>query len=309
MTCAEQAPPRVNPLAWQSLRMSEAVKLDDVLDATDRARLATVIDQIATGALGPKDGVAAINELLDHALATSLRQFRAHTEVERLEALQVMSAGFAHEVRNPLNSASLQLDVVERRLRRLPESGHALDPLALARFELARLSRLFDDFLAFAKPAELRTARCDIRALTSQAVELERERAEQAGVALDVAVAPPTVASVDPIKFQQIVHNLVRNAVEASPPSSKVAIDLHWTDERLHLCVRDHGPGIPASVRSRMYEPFFTTKEGGTGLGMSIVHKLVDMHGGSVEIESSSAGTSVDVLFPRARPDLVQHAH
>jgi signal transduction histidine kinase len=91
----------------------------------------------------------------------------------------------------------------------------------------------------------------------------------------------------------------VRNALEAVSAGGRVSIELAGDDDHVRLSVRDDGPGIPAEVRPRIYEPFFSTKEGGTGLGMSIVHSLVSLHGGSIELQTGSHGTRFDVAIPR----------
>jgi len=105
--------------------------------------------------------------------------------------------------------------------------------------------------------------------------------------------------AVDPGKLHQVVQNLVRNAIEAA--RSRVTIEVVRAERSVHLRISDDGPGMPDEVRSRVFEPFFSTKESGTGMGMSIVHSFVAMHEGRIEIETTSSGTTIDVAFPTRR--------
>jgi signal transduction histidine kinase len=105
-------------------------------------------------------------------------------------------------------------------------------------------------------------------------------------------------ALVDAPKIHQVMQNLVRNAIEASPRGGKVDVIVEAIDGGVALRVRDQGAGIPADVLARIYEPFFSTKEGGTGMGMAIVHSLVTLHGGEIHV-SSDGGTEFAVHLPR----------
>lgn len=253
--------------------------------------------------------VRAVNRLLDVELAIMSRHYQLDSEerriaherrnlADRLLAMQTMSAGLAHEVRNPLNSAQLQLELLERRLRRDGHDARFVEPAELAQQELERLTLLLDDFLAFARPPELHVAEHDVAAIVRQAAELERSAAARRGVELAI-VAEPLIAEVDAPKLSQVVSNLIRNAVEAVAVGGHVWVALLPGAERFVIRVRDDGPGIPAEVRARIYEPFFSTKESGTGLGMSIVHSLVALHGGMIDLDTGPQGTRFEVAIPR----------
>jgi signal transduction histidine kinase len=210
-----------------------------------------------------------------------------------------MSAGLAHEVRNPLNAAKLQLELLERRLRREHDDPKLLEPTDLAQKEIERLTALLNDFLTFARPSELNGHERDVAAIIRQVIELEHIAAMAQGKRLELVIAPPTLfAMVDAAKIHQIVLNLVRNGLEAISPGGHVTVELLALEGAFCIRVQDNGPGIPDEVKQRMYEPFFSTKEGGTGLGMSIVHSLVSLHHGSIEIDTSRRGTRFDVRIP-----------
>jgi signal transduction histidine kinase len=226
-----------------------------------------------------------------------LRERRAQTE--RLVAMQTMSAGLAHELRNPLNAAKLQLELLERRLRREGQDERLLEPTDLAQKEIERLTALLNDFLTFARPSELHPQERDVAAIVRQVVDLEHVAAAAQDKELRLVAAPTQlIARVDASKIHQIALNLVRNAIEAVPPRGHITVELHIEEGAFIIRVQDDGPGIAPEVLRRIYEPFYSTKEGGTGLGMSIVHSLVSLHGGTIEIDTSARGTRFDVRIP-----------
>ncbi len=252
----------------------------------------------------------SLHKLLDIELAIMLHHYQVDSEeklvarerrsqTEKIVAMQTMSAGLAHEVRNPLNAAKLQLELLERRLRREGDDPKLLEPTDLAQKEIERLTALLNDFLTFARPSELHGMERDVSAIVRQVIDLESVAAAAQRKELRLVGAPATlVARVDASKIHQILLNLVRNAVEAVAPGGHVAVELLGDEGAFVIRVQDDGPGIPDEVRLRIYEPFFSTKEGGTGLGMSIVHSLVVLHGGTISIDTSSRGSRFDVRIP-----------
>lgn len=253
----------------------------------------------------------AVNKLLDIELAIMVQHYQLDSEeklvarerlgqAERITAIQTMTSGIAHEVRNPLNAAKLQLELLERRLRRRGNDEQLTEPCQLAQREIDRLTLLLNDFLSFARPPELHLGDACIGQILVQVVELERVAAERRGAELVLVTCPmDLVARVDAGKIHQIVLNLVRNAVEAVSAGGHVTVELAADDASFRIRIQDDGLGIPVEARHRIYEPFFSTKETGTGLGMSIVHSLVTLHGGSIDLDTSSRGTRFDVHIPR----------
>jgi len=253
----------------------------------------------------------AVNKLLDAELAIMMRFYQIDSEdklvqrerrvqSDRLAAMQTLSSGLAHEVRNPLNAAALQLELLERRLRRVIEDAKLLEPIELANHELQRLTALLNDFLTFARPPELHTSEQDVVDIVRHVIELERPLAERRNVTLAMQSHEPVVANVDAGKLHQIIQNLVRNGLEATVDGGRVEVEVaNGASGAFHIIVQDNGSGIPDEVLPRIFEPFFSTKESGTGMGMAIVHSLVAMHGGKIEIGTSSDGTTLDVELPR----------
>jgi signal transduction histidine kinase len=108
------------------------------------------------------------------------------------------------------------------------------------------------------------------------------------------------LARVDPGKVHQIIQNLVRNALEATAAGGHVGVELAATGDLFRLRVRDDGQGMSEETRRRIFEPFFSTKESGTGLGMAIVHSFVTMHNGTINVETSPKGTAIEIILPQA---------
>jgi signal transduction histidine kinase len=254
--------------------------------------------------------VRSVDKLFDVELAIMLREYQLVSQEQlvareraiqsdRQVALKTMSAGLAHEVKNPLNAAKLQLDLLEVRLRGQLDDAKLIEPVELARHEIARLTHLLDEFLAFARPPNLAPEETDVVAVARHVVELEHSYAEQLGASLELAALPSTaVAKVDRRKVHQILQNLVRNGLEAAGKSGRVMVAVAIEGPSLHLRVGDTGQGIPEEIRTRIYEPFFSTKDNGTGMGMTIVHNFVAMHGGTIDITTGPRGTLIDVAIP-----------
>ncbi len=159
-------------------------------------------------------------------------------------------------MRNPLNAAQLQLELASRRMQRSGSGSELLAPIDAAQREIERVSNLLDDLLAFARPAQLALGDHDIVAIAHQVVELERPRAERTGATVElVGSTEPAIARVDPEKLHQVIQNLVRNAIEASP-RGRITLGVVVADASVCIRVADDGPGIPDDVRRRIFEPF-----------------------------------------------------
>ena len=268
-------------------------------------------DAILSAYPSPGPYLAAMNKLLDVELAIMGRHYQLdseaklvarerHAQANRIISIQTLTAGLAHEVRNPLNAAKLQLELLDRRLRREHDEPRLTEPSALAAQEIDRLTQLLNDFLAFARPPELNLEDRDMADLVRHVCDVERAGAVARGAVLEIAApSEPVMARVDGPKVHQIVANLVRNAVEAVATGGRIQVAVEASHDEVTVRVEDDGPGIPADVQARIYEPFFSTKESGTGLGMSIVHSLVALHGGAIALASGNQGTRFDVTIPR----------
>ena len=217
---------------------------------------------------------------------------RAHV-AERLATIGTLTAGLSHEIKNPLNAALLQLTVLGRRLRRLPlETRLPLEePLELVKQEIDRLNGILEAFLQFARPREMRPSAVDLAGLLGRVADLLAPQAEEAGVRLERQWPALLEVTGDDQRLQQAIVNLVLNAVQATPAGGVVRLAAGAEPTgRVWFSVEDSGPGIPEEMRARIFEPFFTTKPMGSGLGLPLVHRIVEEHEGTIAIDRAEAG-------------------
>ncbi len=228
--------------------------------------------------------VVAIEDITE-----SERSAREMARIRRLAEMGQMAAAIAHEIRNPLTGICGASQML------LEHGGQVAELAQIIHDEGERLNRLCTDFLNFAKPLQLHRQRCDLRNLVHGVVTIQQARAEQAGVRL-VAISPddPVEAEVDSARLSQVLHNLVVNAIQACEPGGIVEVVL----ESDRLTVRDTGRGMSAETLSMLFTPFFTTKPKGNGLGLSTAKKIMDAHGGSIDVRSElGRGTSFTIQW------------
>ncbi|MDP3276549.1 MAG: ATP-binding protein [Deltaproteobacteria bacterium] len=287
------------------LASSAPLEFEGPLKTTDGSRR-TVRWHVtpAVGATRDQDGVVLYLTGVD--VSERLELERRAAESEALAQMGTLAAGLAHEIRNPLNAAGLQLHMLGRGIDKL--MGEEREPLKsrvdVVATELKRLEHLLSDFLDLARPRPIQRSPVDIRQLVAQVLTWHEVTAQSRDVRIEIT-ALPALALGDRERLEQVFHNLVVNALEASPSGSRVRVAIHVDHETRPATVvaeiADEGRGISPEVLSRIYEPFFTTKPAGTGLGLTIVRQIVHRHGGSVLIESvSRKGTRVVVRLPAA---------
>jgi PAS domain S-box-containing protein len=230
-------------------------------------------------------------------------------DAEALSAMGTLALNLAHEIRNPLNAAKLQLHLLGKDVDKLSpeaETRAALrQRISIVGDEIARLNRLLSEFLELARPRRITRQPLHVGELVDSVLSLEREAAEARGVRVVRDIASGVAAIGDAEKLRQVVLNLVVNALEAMKDggvlTARVSRDA-GPGERIVIAIEDTGPGIDPAVRAQVFDPFFTTKEAGTGLGLSIVRKIVDQHGGDVRLDSEvGKGTTVRVWIPSGR--------
>jgi signal transduction histidine kinase len=238
----------------------------------------------------------AINHMTDKRaeLETTLRR------QDRLAALGKVVAGVAHEIRNPLNSMRLALELANRRLKKGNATG---EEIAGAIEEVDRLDRIVTRLLAFGKP-EFEDRRIqDVRPLIERVTHMLEQPAAGKQVRFEVAV-PDTRAEahVDALQIEQVLINLLLNAIEASPGGSPVQVVARNEPDSVCIEVRDHGPGVPPSIRDHIFDPYFTTKPAGSGLGLAVSREFVDRHGGTLTVESNNGNGAAFVMrLPAAK--------
>jgi len=221
---------------------------------------------------------------------------------ERLAAVGTLAAGLAHEVRNPLNSASLQLTLLERRLDRGDEPTTVLPIAHVIKSEIDRLDRLVREFLAFAQPRPLEPRPVDVADLLTSVTGLITPEADLVHVTIGVDVAPGTAAILgEAERLRQVLLNLTRNAIEAmSDKGGQLRLIARNAAAEVEIAVEDDGPGFGEDLP--VFDAFFTTKSQGTGLGLAIVHRIVTDHGGTIRVESRPGRTCFTLALPAATP-------
>ncbi|MBS1151752.1 MAG: Chemotaxis regulator - transmits chemoreceptor signals to flagelllar motor component CheY [Myxococcaceae bacterium] len=219
-------------------------------------------------------------------------------------ALGALTAGLSHEIRNPLNSASLQLAVLERRLKKLEDGaqGPLLETLGLVQDELRRLDHIMDEFLGYAAPAPLAPVLVSLHPLLERVVTLLTDDAQRRGLTLQMSCEEPSIVRGDEDQLRQVFTNLCLNALDATPRGGGVVISCVTGPGQYVVHVDHDGPATPDD-RRRTLEPFFSTRTSGSSLGFPINNAIITRHGGALAVDASPrGGARVSVTLPRPRP-------
>ncbi|HEX9053732.1 MAG TPA: ATP-binding protein [Gemmatimonadales bacterium] len=221
---------------------------------------------------------------------------------ERLADLGRVAAGLAHELRNPLASMSGSIELLRARTPAGEDDRRLMD---IVLREAERLNGLVTDFLQVARPPPLRREAIDLAAVLEETVRVFRHDPGAAGLSIEAALEPAP-ADCDPGQVRQVAWNLLVNAAQAIDGARKggrIRVACRTEGAEAVLEVEDDGPGIAAADRERIFLPFQTTKERGTGLGLATVHRIVDAHGGRVTVDSRPGeGARFTVRLPAASP-------
>jgi signal transduction histidine kinase len=219
---------------------------------------------------------------------------------ERLAALGRVTAGVAHEVKNPLNSMRLWLEVLKANMPVEPEPQQAVKMLDN---EIDRLDRAVKTFLNFTKPVELKLEETDIRPLLQDVIDAARPSIAKAGVDLQVDLPSefPEVV-IDQQLIHQAILNLLLNASEFTDPGGRITLGLRRSGETAIISVADSGKGISPENQKKIFQLFFTTRVGGSGIGLANTFRFVQLHNGQIEFDSEvGRGTTFRVELPLAR--------
>jgi PAS domain S-box-containing protein len=221
---------------------------------------------------------------------------------ERLTALTLLAAGVAHEIGNPLNSLHIHLQLMERKLRRVPETvRHDLqDALNVAREEIQRLDSIIQRFLGAIRPAHLETHLENINALVQESVNFLQPEIENRDILVEQELrADLPLIEVDRNQMKQAFYNVIKNAFQAMKTSGLLRIRTDLEDHFVAITFSDSGGGISQENMSKIFEPYFTTKASGTGLGLLIVRRIVREHGGEIDLVShENRGLTLTIRLP-----------
>lgn len=243
--------------------------------------------------------------LPDGALLLRIRDAEGRQMVEkqlslstRLAAINRLTGGVAHEIKNPLNSIALRLELLRSRV--LPEVPEANGEIEVIAQEITRLDRVVRTFLDFTRPLEMRTRDCDLGGLASESLELIRPQAELIGIKVESnGLDHPVAVRVDDDLIKQVLMNLLSNAMEAMPQGGHLQVNLRNAGREAILDISDTGPGIPLEMREKIFQLYYTTKEKGTGIGLAMAYRAMQMHDGGIEVGGGEGrGTTFRLRFP-----------
>lgn len=233
-----------------------------------------------------------IGQILVFTDLTELKAFQSQMELrERLSNLGEMSAGIAHELRNPMAVISGYTKLLSKKVD--DSLKPAIDAITK---EVAVMDRIITDFLSFAKNTEPLLSGIDLKELVKSCIDSIEVFSSRIRIVPDIENLP--MIKADEVLLRQAVTNLLQNAIEAMPDGGELQIHGSAGDS-VRLSVSDTGYGIPGNIRDKIFLPFYTTKERGTGLGLSIVHKIIISHGGNIHVDSGERGTTFTVTLPK----------
>ncbi len=226
--------------------------------------------------------------------------FEQIKRADRLSAIGQLAAGLAHEIRNPLASIEGAIDILERNRG---SAERRAEFLSIIKKESRRLNRLLSALLDFARPRPPRVRPVHAAELFDQVLALVGHTGEREGIHFKIDAPrdlPPVEA--DPEQLQQVVINLLLNSIQAMPEGGTITLSAALDGDHFVIRVADEGSGIPENQLDKIFDPFYTTKPTGTGLGLAVVHQIVEQHGGTIRAaRNPDRGMTFSVFLPLSR--------
>ena len=237
-------------------------------------------------------------------LTSDKRSTERRIEDERTSSILLLAAGVAHELGNPLNSLTIHLQLLERKLKKLKLGAGAKDlgdSIEVCQDEVRRLDGIIRNFLEAVRPSHPDFSECNLAEILAEVLRFQANEFADRAITVEAetpADLPPVLADRNQLK--QVFFNLIKNAMEAMQPGGRLRIKSRADDDSVYLLFGDSGAGIRQEDLLRLFQPYHTTKPGGHGLGLMIVQRIMREHGGHVGIESKEGlGTVVTLQFPR----------
>ena len=253
-----------------------------------------------------QDGSADVGQLGHAMIVRDITESRHATQAtienERLSALTMLAAGVAHEIGNPLNSLTIHLQLMERKLRKLPpDQRNDLDePLRIAREEIRRLDFIVSQFLRAIRPGEVLTAPANVNAVLEESVSFLTAEIANRDILVELELdndLPPLELDRDQMK--QAFYNVIRNSFQAMKSGGILRIATTLEPDYVAVAFADSGGGIAPENMGKVFDAYYTTKSGGSGLGLLIVRRIVREHGGEIELRNDTGrGLTVTIRLP-----------
>jgi signal transduction histidine kinase len=267
-----------------------------------RLDMVHIIDQKALGAAYN----AAVQKILDIELTLMVQSYFDTLLTMKMQIPAALAAGLAHEIRNPLNTIGLHMTLLERRLRQSGENSEVISAsIEGVRSEIRRLRGLTSEIIDFAKPLEVSPRWHDAEQLLASLKNIHGPSLEAANITFATEVVGPPEIYVDLDRITQALVNLLTNSAEAMEGAGQVRLRVESGPGMTQIRFEDDGPGLPHDLQYRAFDLFFTTKASGTGMGLPIVQKIVEAHGGSLTTDTATQrGASFLIRLPR--PDRME---
>lgn len=215
---------------------------------------------------------------------------------EKLAALGQLAAGIAHEIRNPLTSINI---LIQSMREKLPIENAFQEDLKVIEEEIGRINEIVEQFLRFAKPSPPLFEKTEVFPILEETLQLLRPQIEKSRISVKKEFYPLPPMTIDKEQIKQVILNILLNAIQAMPEGGYLILGGRVSEDGdgVKLWIKDSGVGIPSEVMNKLFDPFFSTKESGMGLGLSIAHRIIDSHHGKIEVESTPGKGTLFTLF------------
>jgi signal transduction histidine kinase len=245
--------------------------------------------------------VRSVDRILDLELTIMLQSYWDNMMELKLKIPTALATGLAHEIRNPLNAINLNLTLLERRIAALEDGDATTGPIIEGiRGEIRRIGSLTNEIMDFAKPIDILPAWHDANVLVTDLATVHGPTLDASNIEFETRVEGEPEIWCDLDRITQILVNLITNAVQAIEDEGRVTLSIINGEVGTEIVVSDDGEGMPPALKYRIFDIFFTTKAGGTGLGLPISRKIVEAHDGAMDVTSKQGrGTTFTIFLPR----------